>query len=430
VVLHATLIASGAWLLSRTFAEKRTLGTDTPVTVDIGLATEGIELPAMSQHGTSDRHDKKSDPEPKPAAAFGGDRMPRPEIPNPGRGGTETTTDPALNLADTDDGLTLDRDTMNRLDRSQVQRLRSAHERKTLDDRRATPNPMELTFVASGKGQLALRRDPAHANPSLGSANGAEAATAGSDVGGREVEAGEGPEPDPGGDKPGSERDVEARGVATGAKGTDYRRSANVALARPLVPRARAAVPAPERGRPSDNADSSQDVASAVASLIHASSAGGRVRSGVGGQKAAGAPASGGESGNGSRSAPAGSGPGPFQDVGSDPGVIGYFRGIERKVEPYWRNAFPDWAIAEGRGGLAVLTLVIRKDGSLAGVAVARPSGFVEFDRNLLEAVRRAAPFGPLPARLGKGPLELRMSFDATNPAVGRDGPGKGGRGR
>lgn len=383
----------------------------------------------MSQHGEGVRHEKP-DPEPQPATAFGGERMPRPEIGTPGKGGSDTTTDPALNLADSNDGLTLDRDPLNRLDRSQVQRLNTSNTRETLDDRRATPNPMELTFVASGNGKLALRRDPAKTNPSLGSLNGAEAATEGSDVGGPESERGDGTEPEPGGDRPGSEKDVAARGVATGADGHDYRRSANVTLARPLVPRARAAVPAPERGRPNDNADSSQDVASAVASLIHASSAGGRVRSGIGGSNGPGAPASGGKDASGSKSLPAGTGPGPLQDVGSDPGVIGYFRAIERKVEPYWRNAFPAWAIAEGRGGLATLSLTLRRDGSLAGVSVARPSGFPEFDRNLMDAVRKAAPFGPLPARLGKGPLEFRMTFDATNPAVGRDGPGRGGRGR
>jgi TonB family protein len=430
VVLHATLIASGAWLLSRTFSRDQKVASVTPATtVDIGLATEGMELPPMSQHGEGARHEKR-DPEPKPTAAFGGDRMPRPEIGTPGRGGTDTATDPALNLADTNDGLTLDRDPLNRLDRSQVQRLNTSDTRETLDDRRATPNPMELTFVSSGSGKLALRRDPSKQDPSLGSANGAEASTSGSDVGGPEAERGDGSEPEPGGDRPGSEKDVAARGVSTSKNGTDYRRSANVTLARPMVPRARAAVPAPERGRPNDNADSSQDVANAVASLIHASSAGGRVRSGVGGTAGPGAPASGGKDGSGSKSLPAGTGPGPFQDVGADPGVIGYFRAIERKVEPYWRNAFPNWAIAEGRGGLAILALTLRKDGSLAAVSVARASGFPEFDRNLVDAVKKAAPFGPLPARLGKGPLEFRMTFDATNPAVGRDGPGKGGRGR
>jgi TonB family protein len=384
----------------------------------------------MSQHGEGKTHDERVEPEPKPATAFGGERMPRPEVGTPGRGGTDTATDPALNLADSNDGLTLDRDPLNRLDRSQVQRLRTSDFRESLDDRRATPNPMELTFVVSGTGKLALRRDPAKTNPSLGSLQGADAATLGSDVGGPDAERGDGSEPEPGGDRPGSEKDVAARGVASGASGNDYRRSANVTLARPMVPRARAAVPAPERGRPNDTADSSQDVANAVASLIHASSAGGRVRSGIGGVSGPGTPASGGIQGSGSKSLPAGTGPGPMQDVGSDPGVVGYFRAIERKVEPFWRNAFPNWAIAEGRGGLATLSLTLRRDGSLAAVSVARPSGVPEFDRNLLDAVRKAAPFGPLPARLGKGPLEFRMTFDATNPAVGRDGPGKGGRGR
>ena len=72
---------------------------------------------------------------------------------------------------------------------------------------------------------------------------------------------------------------------------------------------------------------------------------------------------------------------------------------------------------------------MIQVGGGLPSGAVARSSGIDEFDRNVVAAVRRAAPFGPLPARLLPGPQPLRMTFDATNPAVGRDGPGKGRRG-
>lgn len=430
VVLHVAALGFGAWLLHRSLQAPAGSPAETRQ-VEVSLEEEhGFSLPTVSAQGLRGEVDPAAVPREEPASApLGGERTPRPDIDDPGRGGTREASERALNLADSVDGLSLDRDPLNRLDRSQVQRLRTGELRESLDDRRATPNPMELSFVASGNGRLALRRPPADTNPSRGAANGGVAASEGALLGGPETEDGSGPEPTPGGAANGGERDVAALGAHAGAPGRDYRRSAAVSLARPMVPAARAAVPSLDKGRPNDDTDSSQDVANAVASLIHASTAGGRLGTGPGGDTGAGKPASGGLNGSGSRSAPSGTGPGALLDVGADSGVLGYFRGVERKVEPHWRRAFPDWAIADGRSGLVTVLMVIKKDGSLASVQVTRASGIGEFDRNVVAAIRKAAPFGPLPARLHPGPQPLRMTFDATNPAVGREGPGKGRRG-
>ena len=430
-LLHLALVAGGAWLLHRSLAQHPSQpATDATPTIDVVLSDDGLELPPMSAGGVAGPSDPVAEPVlPVVSGAFGGERPARPDIPEPGRGGSAETREAALNLADSVDGLSLDRDPMNRLDRSQLQRLRTGAERETRDDRRATPNPMELSFLVSGHGKLALRREPAPRDPSRGTSAGGVARERGATLGGPEIETGTGPEPEPGGSARGGEKHVTALGVAGGSIGRDYRRSASVMLARPMVTRGRAAVPAAVRGRPSDNVDSTQDVANAVASMIHASTGGGRSGTGPGGERGPGAPASGGAGGPGSRSAAAGSGPGALTDVGADAGVIGYFRRVTSKVEPYWRSAFPDWAIAEGRSGLAVVSMSIRRDGTLASVSLERSSGVSEFDRNVVEAVRRAAPFGPLPAKLLPGPQPLKMTFDATNPAVGRDGPGRGQRG-
>lgn len=429
VVLHVAGIGLGAWLLHQSLSQRR-LEEAAPRSVEVTLEDSEVSLPTVSAAGLAGVADPEAEPRDRPAVGpLGGERTPRPDIADPGRGGTTEASERALNLADSVDGLSLDRDPLNRLDRSQVQRLRTADHRASHDDRRATPNPMELSFVASGSGKLALRRPAAATNPSRGMATGGQASDQGSVLGGAETEEGSGPERPTGGAENGSERDVAALGTHVGAPGKDFRRSAAVMLARPMVPAARAAVPSLAKGRPNDNTDSSQDVANAVASLIHASTAGGRSGSGVGGEPGPGKPASGGLSGSGSRSAPSGTGPGALLDVGADSGVLGYFRGVERKVEPFWRNAFPDWAIADGRSGLVTVLMVIKKDGSLSSISVTRGSGIEEFDRNVVAAVRRAAPFGPLPAKLLPGPQPLRMTFDATNPAVGREGPGKGRRG-
>lgn len=426
VLLHAALVASGAWLITRSFAGSDPQPREQTVElVEVAVESPGIELPAMSRAGLRGDSDPEADPRDRIVFGGGGEREPRPDQLQAGRGGTDTSHERALNLADSVDGLTLDRDPLNRLDRSQVQRIDTADLRRSRDDRRATPNPMELSFLATGKGQLAERRPVARRNPSRGTLDGSIAETEGSELGGPEVEPGLGPEPTAGGALEGGERDRTGAGLPSSASGKDFRRSAAVMLARPMVKQGRAAVPAPEQGRPNDTLDSSQEVASAVASLVHASSAGGPRGDGPGGQNGPGAVGSGGSAGPGSRSASNGYGPGAQHSTG-DPRFTGWARGVERKVK--WANAFPEWAIAEGRSGIARIGFAIGKDGSVSNVRVVRSSGIPEFDANLVRAIRSAVPFEPPPAAFGRAPLELTMTFDALNPAVGREGPGQGRR--
>ena len=61
------------------------------------------------------------------------------------------------NLSDRDEQAHLVPDEMNRLDRDQQQRVRSSRERASREDRRASKEPMELSFVASGDGRRASR---------------------------------------------------------------------------------------------------------------------------------------------------------------------------------------------------------------------------------------------------------------------------------
>lgn len=429
VVLHAVGLAAGAWLLSRSLSAPA--GRDAPraqeveVTVD---APPAIELPAMSAAGQGEKPDPEARPRPARVLPGGGERLPRPDQRRAGRGGSHLATQQALNLADSNDELMLDRDPMNRLDRSQVQRLQTADARRSLDDRRATPQPMELSFLASGSGSLPERRNPSNVRPANGAFVGSLPAQRGGTLGGPAIlDPGRGPEPSEGSAVNGSEAARTGQGSPFAAAGSRYQRDAAVALARPWVPQARAAVPAPERGRPHDTLDSSQEVASAVASLIHASSAGGRIAAnGPGGEPSPGRPGSGGTAGPGSRSLATGDGPGLARSTGHDPALLGYFRGIVRRVDPYWRDAFPNWAIAEGRGGIAIIGMTLQQDGRVVSLRVVRGSGITDFDRNVIAALERAGPYGPLPGALGRGPVTVNVSFDALNPIVGRDGPGRG----
>ena len=428
LVLHGSSLAAGAWLLSRSLGSDATLATARLESVEVELSsTPGLELPRMSRSGLSGAPDPAARPEPDLVLPGGGERLPRPDMPASGRGGSDRSAEAALNLADSNDGLTLDRDPMNRFDRSQVQRLKTSLERRSLDDRRATPNPMQLAFLATGEGTL-LERRPADRNPSNGSFSAQRAASEGGLLGGAEFdsEPGRGGEPEPGTTRRGTVAERSGPGVPTAARGSDFRFSAAVALARPWVPEARAAVPAPERGRPNDTIDSSQDVASAVASLVHASNAGARQRGeGPGGETAPGAPGSGGPSGAGSRALRSGSGLGPARDTGNDARLGAWRAGLLNRLGR-WDSDFPDWARLAGRGGIAIIAATMFEDGTVSDVRVVRSSGVDEFDRKLVARVRRAVPFEPPPAVLGRRALPINFKFDALNPVVGRQGPGRG----
>lgn len=430
VALHAAALGTGAFLLSRSLSS-RGPSRAVPHSVEVTLTGSRIELPRVAPGNGVTRRHLVREPERQPVVPQlgGGHRLSRPDMQHAGRGGTDEATQHALNLADENDGLTLDRDPINRLDRSQIQRLHTGPDRRSLDDRRATPHPMQLSFLVTGQGDTALRRPSARLDPSLGIRTGNRPRARGGIPGSAAPSGAQGgPLLEPGAAQAGGPERQLAEGEPGGARGHDYRRSASVTLARPMVRRARAAVPAPARGLPADNTDSSQAVASRVESLIHASTAGGQPGTGPGGQKGPGASGSRGSTGTGSRSKAAGNGAGPLLDVGRDPRALGYFRRIKAKVDPYWKDAFPHWAIAEGRGGMAIVGFRVMHDGRVEHVHLVRTSGIDEFDRKVMLAVERASPFGTPPAVLGRGPVSLRLVFDALNPPVGRQGPGPGRR--
>ena len=55
----------------------------------------------------------------------------------------------------------------------------------------------------------------------------------------------------------------------------------------------------------------------------------------------------------------------------------------------------------ENAQGLVVARLTIGQDGRLLALSLARSSGFPGRDRSVSEAIRRAAPFPPLPSEIG-----------------------------
>jgi TonB family protein len=427
IAAHAGFTAFGAVLVARSLASSSSVGDAQRVGATATARREDetvtVELPPMAS-GSAQIALPAAHLPPIAPPRGGGEDVPRPDTGRRGRGGSDTSSAPALNLADQDDGLLLGDSADSRVDRSQIQRIRSGRERASRESWRASREPMELTFLASGwTGTRPERRPPADSDPSAGSAASGAPTRLGGPLGGPELPPGVGRSPSPpGGDTLGAARASDGAGVRDGRPGDDHRASAAVPHARPLVEEGTPSVPAAKTGKPSDDEDAEQEMATHMQALLHASTAGGAMGAGPGGRSGPGAPGSGGASGPGSSSHALGTGRGPgLDDSATDPRRTTYERSVRSKLHPLWANAFPKWAIAEGLQGTVIVTIAIRADGSLASAAVTRPSGIPEFDENCRRAVLRAAPFGPLPPELGTT-FRLAMAFDARNPAVRPEG--------
>ena len=415
VALHAVIIAVSARYIRQLAMEDRP-----PIFVDLALP-EGEQRSASGPGVPGAKVPDVHAEEPEPSAMAGAMREPRPDTRVTGHGGTREASERALHLSDSVDGLTLDTDPTLLTPSSQLSRIHTGDLRRSREDRRTTPDPMELTFLAVGTGSRVSRIAPAEQDPSIGGV-GAVPTIAG-------AERGALPKSEDGqnrpvlGDAVAGAVKVPARGVDHGTHELDFRRSAQVAVAHPAVRQGRASIETTLHGRPADTKDSSEEVASLVQSLITASTAGGPLGHGPGGSEGPGVPGSDGAAGLGTTSRPSGEG---GSDGAATLGIESYAQALTRKVYPYWEDAMPTWAIAEGRGGVAVIGVTLSPDGTVHDLRVVRGSGIPEFDKKVARALERASPYGPLPRSLRRTGLTLHIAFDAMNPAVGRSGPGPG----
>jgi TonB family protein len=380
-----------------------------------------VDLPAVGSATVVE--EQRLDPTGEPPRLTGGDEVPRLDTGAAGRGGEATVRDPALNLADVDERMRVSPDLLDRLDRDQLQRLRASRARASWEDRRATPHPAELTLVVMGAGAVLERRPNAPLDPSRGALAASPSRLSGGALGAppEAQDDGEGAAPAPvGGERRGALEGSPGLGLVDGRPGVDHRASAPIASARPAVTYGPVAVPAVARARPTDDVDGEQEVAAAVRSLVHASSAGGQAGEGKGGSEGGGEAASGGPRAAGSRASPLGVGPGDVFDYWTtDPRLVPYFRKVHAKIDPLWADAFPKSALFDLKQGTVILEFTIFADGRVAvSWPPVRPSGIDEFDRNCADAIRRAAPFPPIPRQLAAGPLRIRAPFVANNPVI------------
>lgn len=105
----------------------------------------------------------------------------------------------------------------------------------------------------------------------------------------------------------------------------------------------------------------------------------------------------------------------PLWLTGGDRRYMDYFRGIYRKVQPLW--VFPKELEVVYEQGEVIVQFSILADGTIRGLRVRKSSGYRQFDANVVAAIEKAAPFGPIPRGLGRR-LDILAPFEFANPMV------------
>ena len=87
-----------------------------------------------------------------------------------------------------------------------------------------------------------------------------------------------------------------------------------------------------------------------------------------------------------------------------------YYRYISQKIKSSW--AFPELVLAsEDKNPLAILTVEIRRDGSVKDIQFEKKSGSEVFDNSVEKAVKKASPFPPLPYEYRGSTIEIGIRF-------------------
>lgn len=363
-----------------------------------------VELPAMALPELSDAVDPVA-PTPAPVTA-GGATIARTDDEHAGVGGDPTVTAKARNLAPRPEERTTIDTFRDAIDDEQENRLLTAKKRASRVDLRLALEPMELTFVASGKGFRFERHPVASSDATLG-AQGGKGMPSGGAALGKSAVAGEGPLPALVGVSTLGGAMPSPKGGASYGKtwiGEPREVGAAVTKARPHVDKGKPSVTADDKGTPADTVDSDQAVALALKSVVSNSTPGAAsLGDGKGGSFGGGEAGAGGSGGSGSKTAALGSGSGD-SDAPHAIERTEWYRALKNKLGPMLSGAFPHERELELRNGTVIVDLVIAKAGKVLEVIVVRPSGFDEFDQNVVTRLRGSSSLEPVPDLLSKGP--------------------------
>ncbi|MDB4990253.1 MAG: hypothetical protein JWN04_5431 [Myxococcaceae bacterium] len=314
-----------------------------------------------------------------------------------GRGGEQRAPEPSALLFPFVSPMTLQDTELNNLAANQVQRIRTARARATLEERRASPHPAYAVLLVSGREGHRERRDPTRRDATEGAPVAAaasapsEARPAPSELAGSlptEVERQ-------------AARLKPARGIARG-HGRLELRAAQVTFARPNVDRGHAATPA-ESIDPQvrDDVDAELLAAKLQRSFVDTSVQRARqVGEGSGGAALASAALGERGLGSGAHALPYSPGAGNFGALDtSDARYLQWFTQQRARVQD--ELVFPRARALAKDQGTSLYRITIGRDGKLDGAPrLIRSSGFADFDAAAALAIERALPFAPLPAAL------------------------------
>lgn len=284
----------------------------------------------------------------------------------------------------------------NARDSRQMQRIRTAPDRATRTDRRATPNPGSTPFLASRSGpgrerhpvgRPAQEGRPRAPTPERGAPD-PPAPQGGVGLPGAVPAPAAGP--------------AERRGRPA-SQGEEATALLPAASGRPPVPEGDAATPSDWRSpRVRDNRDAELLAADLTRAMLTTTGRQGRRpgegAGGVAGPGAAGAGRQGTEEGG--RSQPHAPGPGEDGALDTrDPRYVRWLLRLRRRVEA--RLEFPRERALRLDQGTALYRVRLRRDGRLAAPPeLLRTSGFQDFDRHARRALEAALPAGALPPDL------------------------------
>ncbi len=367
------------------------------------------------------------------AEAGGDDRLQNIDADDPGQGGDATGALVAIRLMQNDDRVLLFDSPLNNVAAAQSQRIRTARDRATLERRRATPNPDDDVFLASGDGTHEERRPVRTSDTAVGareaptaSVEGATPSVAGRGTTERGYQTGARPEPAgrnaaASANEAGADRASPGTGIL-GGRGSTHSEAASVAHGRPSIDQGPAATNADRQDpRVRDNRDAELLAARMFASLVE--STGRRSRhegAGRGGIREGGAPGSGGGTREGGRASAYGPGDGRYSALDtSDSRYRRWFLQSSRRVQR--ALSYPRRRALEMDQGTSIFMVHVRRDGTLVGAPrLVRTSGFDDMDQAALMAIREATPFSPIPndiaPHLARIPIRLPIEF--SNPMV------------
>jgi TonB family protein len=335
-----------------------------------------------------------------------------------GKGGVAASEGRALLLFSFVSPLTLQDTDLNNVQQNQVQRIATSPLRATQEERRATPNPDQALFLASGRTGHQERRAPTEHDAQQGGHSAARTPQ-------REAR----PEPRPrlvasaptlASERAQNEGLRTPRGIARG-QGRSAQLEAAVQFARPNIDQGPAATPAEMNdAKVRDNQDAELLAAALQRSIVDSSTQrAARQAAGIGGESGTqGLSQEGNE--RGARARPYLPGPGNASALDtSDKRYVRWF--LEQKERVQNELVFPlPRALAKDQG-VSIYRIVVRRDGRLADAPrLVRSSGFRDFDEAAVVAIRRALPFSPLPEQLisGEDDLPLLIPVAFSNPMV------------